>query len=260
MQYQAILFDLDGTLLPMDQDLFLKAYFSALVKKLAPLGYDPKALTDAIWAGTGAMIHNDGQRTNEAAFWDCFARILGEQARREAPVLEAFYHNEFQQVRHVCGYTSAAKELLDALKAKGLRRILATNPLFPAIATESRIRWAGLEPSDFELYTTYENSRYCKPNPAYYRDILTAAGLSPEDEPNPIACALAVATLLRFSLGLTREAACVEAAVNNVLSAGWRTPDAARPGDPRVGAQAIVQLICEQISVAGELMGKAGIS
>jgi len=86
------------------------------------------------------------------------------------------------------------------------------------------------------------------------------AGLSPEDEPNPIACALAVATLLRFSLGLTREAACVEAAVNNVLSAGWRTPDAARPGDPRVGAQAIVQLICEQISVAGELMGKAGIS
>jgi len=181
MQYQAILFDLDGTLLPMDQDLFLKAYFSALVKKLAPLGYDPKALTDAIWAGTGAMIHNDGQRTNEAAFWDCFARILGEQARREAPVLEAFYHNEFQQVRHVCGYTSAAKELLDALKAKGLRRILATNPLFPAIATESRIRWAGLEPSDFELYTTYENSRYCKPNPAYYRDILTAAGLSPEE-------------------------------------------------------------------------------
>ena len=49
---------------------------------------------------------------------------------------------------------------------------MATNPIFPAIATESRIRWAGLEPEEFELYTTYENTCYCKPNPDYYRDLL----------------------------------------------------------------------------------------
>ena len=49
---------------------------------------------------------------------------------------------------------------------------LATNPIFPAAATESRLRWVGLEPSDFELYTTYERCRYCKPNVNYYQDIL----------------------------------------------------------------------------------------
>ena len=59
--------------------------------------------------------------------------------------------------------------------------MLATNPIFPSIATESRIRWAGLEPEDFELYTTYENTGYCKPNPDYYRDILNKLKLQPED-------------------------------------------------------------------------------
>ena len=35
MSINAILFDLDGTLLPMDQDLFMKYYFGELAKKLA---------------------------------------------------------------------------------------------------------------------------------------------------------------------------------------------------------------------------------
>ena len=46
------------------------------------------------------------------------------------------------------------------------------------MATESRIGWAGLTPGDFELYTTYENSRHSKPNADYYRDILSELGLS----------------------------------------------------------------------------------
>ncbi|MCD8004324.1 MAG: HAD hydrolase-like protein, partial [Oscillospiraceae bacterium] len=58
--------------------------------------------------------------------------------------------------------------------------ILATNPIFPAPAVEHRIHWAGLEPGDFQMYTSYESSRHCKPNPAYYQDILEQQGLKPE--------------------------------------------------------------------------------
>ena len=63
----------------------------------------------------------------------------------------------------------------------GLRTVLATNPLFPSIATEHRIRWAGFELDDFEFYTTYENSRSCKPNPKYYLEVLERAGARPEE-------------------------------------------------------------------------------
>ena len=62
-----------------------------------------------------------------------------------------------------------------------MRIVLATNPLFPSIATESRMRWAGLAPDDFELYTTYENSSFCKPNPKYYEEILGKLGVSAEE-------------------------------------------------------------------------------
>ena len=86
-----VLFDLDGTLLPMDQDLFIKTYFSRLAAKMAPRGYDPKALIDAIWTGTAAMIKNDGKCTNEQAFWNTFSAILGEGVRAEEPFLREFY-------------------------------------------------------------------------------------------------------------------------------------------------------------------------
>ena len=181
MAITTVLFDLDGTLLPMDQELFLKAYLGGLCKKLAPLGYDPKAVTDGIWKGTGAMVGNDGAQTNEAVFWQVFCSLLGEDTRKDEPVFEDFYRNEFQKVAEVCGKNPAAKELIEGLKAKGLRLVLATNPLFPAIATHSRVRWAGLEPEDFAYITTYENSSRCKPNPDYYREILDKLGLQTEE-------------------------------------------------------------------------------
>lgn len=181
MQITTVLFDLDGTLLPMDQDLFLKAYFGGLVKKLSPHGYDPKLLIDAIWAGTGAMVKNDGSCSNEEVFWKKFDTIFGEGSRKDEHLFREFYEKEFQNVREVCGYNPKAAESVTAIKAKGLRVVLATNPLFPAIATQSRTRWAGLNPEDFELCTVYENSRYCKPNPAYYQDILNTLGLKAEE-------------------------------------------------------------------------------
>jgi len=182
MAFSAILFDLDGTLLPMDQDIFIKAYFKYLTQKLAPEGLAPQQVIDGIQAGTAAMVRNDGSRRNEEVFWAEFAvQLQDEGVRRYEPLLYRFYCNEFQQVQQSCGYTPEAKILISRLQQEGRRLILATNPIFPAIATESRIRWAGLQPSDFELYTTYENSRFCKPNPEYYRDILQQQGLRPEE-------------------------------------------------------------------------------
>ena len=177
MKLTTVLFDLDGTLLPMDQETFIRAYFGLLAKKLAPHGYDPKLLIKGIYAGIEAMVKNDGSCSNEDAFWKTFCALLGERCIEDKPVFEEFYRNEFQQVKESCGFTPEAVPLIKRLKARGLRVVLATNPLFPAVATQSRIRWAGMEPSDFEWVTTYENSSFCKPNPAYYEEILGRLGL-----------------------------------------------------------------------------------
>ena len=180
MKLRCVLFDLDGTLLPMDQEEFTKAYFHQLAKKLGPRGYEPKGLVDAIWAGTAAMVKNDGQCSNEEAFWQRFEQIYGPKVQEDKPVFENFYANEFQLARDVCGFTPRAAETVAAIRSMGYRVALATNPIFPSVAKESRIRWAGLEPKDFELYTTYENSSRCKPNPAYFADVAESLHLAPE--------------------------------------------------------------------------------
>ena len=169
---KAILFDLDGTLLPMDQEVFVRDYLGRMAAFLAPHGYDPQSLIKAVWAGTGAMVKNDGKALNEDVFWYVFNSILGRDAKQDLALFEEFYRTEFQKAKDSCGFNPAAVEAIRQIKAMGYRLILATNPLFPAIATYSRARWAGLNPEDFELVTTYENSRFCKPNPDYYREIL----------------------------------------------------------------------------------------
>ena len=176
-----IFFDLDGTLLPMDQEIFVKAYLGGLSKKMAPHGYAPQLLTKAIWKGTGAMTVNNGSVQNDVVFWKVFDSVIGADCRKDEPLFEEFYRNEFQEVRHVCGFDSRAAEAIREIKSMGYRTVLATNPLFPAIATHSRVRWAGLNPEDFAIITTYENSSCCKPNPDYYREILGKLNLQPQE-------------------------------------------------------------------------------
>ena len=181
MKITTVLFDLDGTLLPMDQNAFIKAYFGGLARRLAHHGYDPQKLIDAIWQGTAAMVKNNGDVSNEERFWQGFEAAYGKPARQDEELFAAFYREEFDNVSTSCGHTPMAREIIDTVKALGLRVALATNPIFPAMATERRIAWAGLSTSDFELYTTYENSRFCKPNPDYYRDIMKTLGVTPEE-------------------------------------------------------------------------------
>ena len=176
-----ILFDLDGTLLPMDQEEFVKYYFTALSKKMAKFGFDdPKALSAAVYKGTAAMVSNDGDKLNRARFWETFSAVMGDWVLPLEPEFDSFYQNEFNAAREGTWQSEHAVSSVHKLKEKGYRLILATNPIFPRVATLNRISWAGLSPQDFSLITTYENSRRCKPNPDYFRDILEQAGAKPQ--------------------------------------------------------------------------------
>jgi len=182
MKIKAILFDLDGTLLPLDQDAFTREYLMGLVRTAVAQGYEPNKIKDAILSSTVATLNNESERTNERVFWDTLASLAGEGIRSRTDMFDEFYRTEFQKIKErVCGFEPRMKEIIELVRSKGLVAALATNPVFPSVATESRIRWAGLLPSDFELFTTYENYHSCKPNLAYYREVLRNLSLSPEE-------------------------------------------------------------------------------
>ncbi len=175
-----ILFDLDGTLLPMDQDAFVKIYFSALAKKICPYGYDPDLFLQVLIKGVKAMTANDGIMTNEARFWDVASELLGEKIRTHIPVFESFYSNEFHTAKAATAPNPLAKDAVHAARQTGAKVVLATNPLFPVCAVASRLSWIGLTPEDFDYVTTYETNSACKPNPDYYKAILKHMGAKPE--------------------------------------------------------------------------------
>jgi 3-isopropylmalate dehydrogenase len=60
---------------------------------------------------------------------------------------------------------------------------------------------------------------------------------------NPCGTIASVALLLRHSLGLTEEAAAVEAAIASAISQGCRTADIATPGDDTVTTAAMTAAI-----------------
>ena len=178
---KAILFDLDGTLLPMDQDKFTTAYFEGLSKKLAHYGYEPQQLIGGVWHGTKAMVMNNGKQTNEQVFWKEFAELFGDKVYDDIDKFNAFYENNFDSLKSHCDYTEQANSMVQILKKKGYTLVLASNPVFPMTAQKKRMQWAGVNPEDFALITSYENSCYCKPNPLYYKEIAEKIGVKPSE-------------------------------------------------------------------------------
>lgn len=176
-----IMFDLDGTLLPMDQEAFIKLYFKNLIMHFAPKGLAKDALLNAMTIGTNAMLANDGSTTNEKRFWKSFQENMNVNVLEMEPDFYNFYETGFQEAKNACKTSEYAARCIKKLKDKNYTIVVATNPLFPPVATLSRIAWAGLNPNDFVHITTYDNSSYCKPNLGYYTEILKTIGKSPEE-------------------------------------------------------------------------------
>lgn len=59
---QNILFDLDGTLLPMNQEKFVTFYLPLLAEKMKKYDISTNDLISAVWKGFYAMVANDDTR------------------------------------------------------------------------------------------------------------------------------------------------------------------------------------------------------
>lgn len=183
MAIRHILFDLDGTLLPMVQDEFVKFYMPLLAKAYIKEGIqiDPMEFIKAVWKGYEAMVKNDGSKTNREAFWSFMEELLPLPLEESEKIADEFYSEEFNKAICTTQPTPLSDQVVKAAKAKGIETYLATNPVFPRCATMNRIQWAGLDAEEFKVITTYEDCVYCKPNPEYFRQVLEQFDLNPEE-------------------------------------------------------------------------------
>lgn len=182
---RAVCFDLDGTLLPMDLDLFMGRYFAALYDFVEARGIEGGPFLDALKAGTRAMAAHGSDRTNAEAFWGVFGpqvrALPGAEGIDWEALLAEFYDGPFADLGFDVEPNPAAARAIETLAAKGYPLLLTTMPMFPLAAVRQRLRWAGIDPDAFARLTNYENSRAVKPQPIYYAENLAAANAAGSD-------------------------------------------------------------------------------
>jgi len=176
-----ILFDLDGTLLPMDMSVFEREYFKRLCKKLENY-FPPDKTIDYVWNATYEMISNtDPNLANIDVFMDKFCKLSNRDREEMLDVFSHFYDNEYKELKEFFSPSFYMVKAVRILKNKGYILAVATNPIFPMKAVLERIKWAGLNQDDFHFITSFENMHFCKPHIDFYKEVLWMLGKKPED-------------------------------------------------------------------------------
>ena len=182
---QAVLFDLDGTLLDLDLSDFLRRYYTALENVAGPLfgqSREQASFVTSLNAAVGSMMTPHPGRTNQAVFFDDLRARTGVDLEAHWPVFEDFYTDVFPGLIGGAGPAKGARRAVTTALDLGLRVAIATNPIFPRVAVDHRLAWAGVGDLPVHVVTTYEQMESCKPDPGYYRQ---TAGLL---EVAPTAC------------------------------------------------------------------------
>ena len=141
-----IFFDLDGTMLPMDMKKFMKLYFSSMAEAVCPyIEMSPETLQKALLGGMEAMYQNQGAMSNKMCFWNKVATMVGPEIINDIPMFNGYYENEFILTKEATTVNPYSRKIVDEVRRKGYNTVMATNPFFPKIATERRVKWAGLD-------------------------------------------------------------------------------------------------------------------
>ncbi|ATW28711.1 hypothetical protein DCMF_17765 [Candidatus Formimonas warabiya] len=177
---KTVLFDLDGTLLPVDFDVFLRRYFQAVTPYFKNMA-EPAPFLKCLMFSTEEMVKNPGQYTNEEVFMTSFLPGMQQEKETVYDLFNLFYEQEFPKLKQYAGYSHLAEQIVSRVVEKGYQIALATNPVFPRMATEQRMIWAGVAHFPWALVTTYETSCGCKPHLHYFQEICAKLGVAPEE-------------------------------------------------------------------------------
>jgi len=178
----AILFDLDGTLLRVQMAEFIPRYVEGLASCFTPYA-KPKKFARVMLGAIRGLIRDegDGQQTNQQRVYSILQQHLAipQQAAREA--FQSYAAEQLDSLQELVQPIPLARQILLDCQQRGIKLVLATNPVFPAFMIQARLRWGDLEDIHFSHLTSTENSCYCKPQSGYFREIVEQLQLAPEN-------------------------------------------------------------------------------
>lgn len=179
---EAVLFDLDGTLLDIDFPGLMREYLGGLAPVVADLlDVSPRMAVDLVIEGTEAMQSAHPGQTNKEAFDSYLLGRTGVDINDPTPekVLSTFYREVFPTYGTCHGPFADTRRAVETCLALELPIGIATQPVFPEVATRARMRWAGLDTFDLPIVSTYETFSWTKPYPEYFLAMAHRMGVDP---------------------------------------------------------------------------------
>lgn len=176
-----ILFDMDGTLLELDESGFEAEYMhraKVFFEQQSP--EKGKYIVKGIGQSVKAMRHNDTSYSNEEIFWQCVEEASGLQRHVLRPLFVQYYSSTYAQIGDTYQANPDTIQIVETLARKGYELVVATNPMLPQIANEYRLHWCQLEHINWREITGFENYSRCKPDPQYYQQICNRLHIKPQ--------------------------------------------------------------------------------
>ncbi len=180
VKIKAVLFDLDNTLILFDEIEFYELYVYKLSQHFKDI-MSTSEFARRLMASTRLMSNNDGKLINAEYFINDFYNGIKIKKNDLWQRFADFYSNEFEQFKNLMQPIPGVRELILKIQEKGLKIVIASNPMLPENVQQLRLNWAGLEGIDFDLITHVDNSKFCKPNVKYYYEICEKIKVKPQN-------------------------------------------------------------------------------
>ncbi|MFX0171455.1 MAG: HAD family hydrolase [Candidatus Hodarchaeota archaeon] len=170
-----LLFDIDNTLLIFDESHFRSIYSKLIHKYFQTEMPDHNRFVKIFLKSIYKTMDNDQPSHTilsrfELEFGKYFETLTASKIQER---FLQFYQNEYNQLSQIIKPDPFAKPLL-TLAIKHFTLVAATNPFFPLIANEFRLKWGGIGRDDirWDEITSSDYYHFAKPHIEYYQEIL----------------------------------------------------------------------------------------
>ena len=171
-----LLFDLDETLIQINRfGLELRFIFSSMrrMHSIIPVW----KFYSVFWKSVKKSKTHGTDKTNHEVLVEALASYSKKSFEEVDRIIQKNLHDDFKKLKNHFTPVPGAKETLLLAHKLGYRVIIATNPSIPLCTVKLRLKWAGLEDFPFEYITNSEVMTRCKPDPAFYSELLDRLAL-----------------------------------------------------------------------------------
>ena len=177
---QAILFDLEGTLINVDTTDFMRNYLGILAPRFAHLLSPDKFSKQLLRSLETSQSDPKPGQTNMQTFYDDFSKATGHSFLTLRPIFEEFYESDFPALRCLVQAVPQGVKVVEYAIQQGFLTAVASNPVLPLSAMREYVRWAGLTPEHFKIIPALDNFHFFKPQLGFFREVAEGLGVKPE--------------------------------------------------------------------------------